>query len=206
MKRNFGTADWDWDRIVADAKNNPQRDTVGYAYLGSLINPSGKYYLPFACSNVEPCPECGGDGCARKNVKTVNQERKDMPHRETKCRYCDGTGERVADEYMNLEAFGGVKVGDKFLCNVCNGTKKQSVTCPTCDGSGSEEAREDELFWAELDKEAEKHGGWIESGEGDPCDSFFCVAIESEEDQWESADEPTEAANCRQCQEEKETK
>lgn len=34
-------------------------------YLGSVLSfcPSGKYYLPFACSNVELCPRCKGSGC-----------------------------------------------------------------------------------------------------------------------------------------------
>ena len=27
------------------------------------IMPSGKFYMPWACSNVEPCPRCKGKGC-----------------------------------------------------------------------------------------------------------------------------------------------
>jgi hypothetical protein len=34
-------------------------------YLGTVfaIMPSGKYYMPWACSNVEPCSRCKGQGC-----------------------------------------------------------------------------------------------------------------------------------------------
>lgn len=34
-------------------------------YLGTVfsIMPSGKYYLPFACSNVDACNRCKGKGC-----------------------------------------------------------------------------------------------------------------------------------------------
>lgn len=34
-------------------------------YLGTVfaIMPSGKYYMPWACSNVDPCPRCEGKGC-----------------------------------------------------------------------------------------------------------------------------------------------
>lgn len=34
-------------------------------YIGSVLSltPSGKYYLPFACSHVENCNRCKGKGC-----------------------------------------------------------------------------------------------------------------------------------------------
>lgn len=52
-------------------KHHPEvfRDEDGQiiesTYLGSVLNhcPSGKYYLPFACSNVIVCPRCKGAGC-----------------------------------------------------------------------------------------------------------------------------------------------
>jgi len=85
-------------------------------YLGTVFNmfPSGKYYTPWACSNVEPCPRCKGEGC-----------------------------------------------------NFCGNL-------------GSREAYEDEIFREELEKQAEKYGGWVRSGEGDPCDIFFEMYIEEE--------------------------
>lgn len=52
--------DWNWDAVKEEAENNPSEsmwdkgEYFGYCYLGSVfcIMPSGKYYTPFACSNV----------------------------------------------------------------------------------------------------------------------------------------------------------
>jgi hypothetical protein len=39
----------------------------------------------------------------------------------------------------------------------------------------AKEAKADEAWYAAMDRAAEKHGGSIESGEGDPCDLYFAV-------------------------------
>ena len=38
---------------------------VRCTFVGTVFNvmPSGKYYMPWACSNVEPCNRCKGTGC-----------------------------------------------------------------------------------------------------------------------------------------------
>ena len=67
-------------------------------FLGTVfaLCPSGKYYLPFACSNVETCPRCKGNG----STKSGNH-----------CTWCDGLGSREAylDQvwYETLDAMGG---------------------------------------------------------------------------------------------------
>ena len=38
-----------------------------------------------------------------------------------------------------------------------------------------------ERYWEALEKAAGRLGGWIESGEGDPTDIFFCLPHESKE-------------------------
>lgn len=35
-----------------------------------------------------------------------------------------------------------------------------------------------EAYWEALERAAERLGGWIENGEGDPCDVFFCLPLE----------------------------
>jgi len=52
-------------------------------FLGTVfaLLPSGKYYMPFACSNVDLCPRCHGKGETR-NGKV--------------CTWCDGLGSREA--------------------------------------------------------------------------------------------------------------
>lgn len=32
-----------------------------------------------------------------------------------------------------------------------------------------------ERYWEALERAADRLGGWIENGEGDPCDVFFCL-------------------------------
>jgi hypothetical protein len=61
--------DWNWDEIREEAlqciEENEMGDQEGRMFLGTVFHlmPSGKYYQPFACSNVEACEECKGDGC-----------------------------------------------------------------------------------------------------------------------------------------------
>ena len=43
-----------------------------------------------------------------------------------------------------------------------------------------------------LEKAANRLGGWIESGEGDPCDVFFCLPATGEE---EAGDEEEDASD-----------
>ena len=83
-------------------------------FLGTVfaLCPSGKYYTPWANSNVESCNRCKGKGC------------------------------------------------------------------DFCGHLGSREAFEDQLYYETLDDLAEKHGMYIMSGEGDPCDVFVCVSRE----------------------------
>ncbi len=42
-----------------------------------------------------------------------------------------------------------------------------------CSNVTGAEADRDERYGIALEKAADKYGGWIESGEGDPCDMFF---------------------------------
>ena len=65
-------------------------NVIASLFVGTVfsLTPSGKYYLPFACSNVELCPRCKGTG-QTKNGKH--------------CTWCDGLGSREAylDELWN---------------------------------------------------------------------------------------------------------
>ncbi len=69
-------------------------------FIGTCFNilPSGKYYMPFACSNVEKCSKCDGKGeITNPNAKTVE------------CPVCHGIGSEEAykDQVMQkaLEDF-----------------------------------------------------------------------------------------------------
>jgi hypothetical protein len=48
------------DDLVDDSGN-----IIGRAFIGTVftLTPSGKYYMPWACSNLEVCGNCNGQGC-----------------------------------------------------------------------------------------------------------------------------------------------
>jgi len=53
------------DIVVTHQDYQGDAPLIARAYVGSVFSllPSGKFYTPWANSNVEPCPRCGGDGC-----------------------------------------------------------------------------------------------------------------------------------------------
>jgi hypothetical protein len=91
-------AEFDWEKLKAEALRNPHydlevEDDICSIFLGTVMSltPSGKYYTPWANSNVTP------------------------------------------NDIAN-----------------------------------------DALWYEALDAVAESYDGWVESGEGDPCDLFVC--------------------------------
>ena len=62
-------------------------NTLKSIFIGTCFNimPSGKYYMPFACSNVVKCSKCDGKGeITNSNAKTVE------------CPVCHGLGSEEA--------------------------------------------------------------------------------------------------------------
>lgn len=176
---------WNWAGIVEDAKNNVgdmgmfDDEPHGACYLGSVLSlaPSGKYYTPFANSNVDVCPQCGGSG-VMKNRKAnpeayADAKKADSVLRTYAMEHYGGWAERRwPDELVGqLDA----------LVKTQNATKPE-LTCSRCGGMGSHEAYQDQEFYDALDQVAEEHGGWIESGEGDALDIFFGIAVEVPEE------------------------
>ena len=152
---------WNWPKIVAHAENNTfqeEESINGSCMVGSLLSvPSGKYYMPFACSNVDPCPHCKGDG----SVKNLN---------------CDTAKYEVALENVRRARFKAMQDFGAY----CNGEWPEGTqayitvlqihadglnpvhTCPFCNGTGSEEAYLDSLWIEALEQVAEENGGWME--------------------------------------------
>jgi len=79
--------------VYYDAENESFYKSV---FLGSTLSlcPSGKYYMPFACSNLTPCPDCTGTG----KVKGVRFESsgKEVEDIEYECFRCGGSGSHEA--------------------------------------------------------------------------------------------------------------
>ena len=176
--------EWNWDDIKSSATQELADDDesgqeVGRCWLGSCLSlaPSGKYYLPWACSNLDPCPRCKGTGSAKK---------------ADPCEWCKGTGRRAVGEFaaargVNIEEATkyledvSSKIDEAtmtFACFACNGEGSVHKDCSWCGGGGSREAHLDQQWYEALDDVAGEHGMYIESGEGDATDLFAVVVVE----------------------------
>jgi len=74
-------SDFHWDNIISEL-NNPDDDMIiddewndsKYVslYVGNILSimPSGKYYMPFACSNIENVREVLQDECYREALES----------------------------------------------------------------------------------------------------------------------------------------
>lgn len=153
----------------------------GYHYksvfLGTVfaLCPSGKYYMPFACSNVEVCSVCNGAGVVSNGAynKEILDEMKEIEAdfiqklKDKNCTYWDMPKEDREDMDEAREIIRATE---------------QTVQCPYCHGVGSREAYEDEEFYTALDAELEARGMYREHGEGDPCDVLAIMQVEVDED------------------------
>lgn len=155
----------------ANPTKDPDDTWVKTWYIGSVFNlhPSGKYYMPFACSNVMGCIDCCHDG---RVVNGATDPRKFAflkgLHDQTTS-YCSEHG------FLGM---GNVLSGIRNAMNSC----AEDIVCPVCNGTGSREASEDESWREALEKLLGEAGCWLISGEGDPCDLFICCHAEEEEE------------------------
>lgn len=132
-------------------------------YLGSVfsLTPSGKYYLPFACSNVEACPNCGGRGSRRSGVPR-RIARKYRAGSRAHLRAIKRMRAAGADcTFPPLDRI--MRLRDRFPL---------TIACEACGGVGSREAYLDEMWNETVEEELSARGLSLESGEGDPCDLF----------------------------------
>lgn len=177
---------WDWDGLKMTCQQNaePDRDNpgqmTGSAFVGTVfqLTPSGKYYTPLACGNVNPCSRCKGQG------KITNRRQNPEVHAQ-------------ATQWANdLRAYAMRRYGpwadkkwSKAITQEIEQTDKQvkqtapEITCPACDGVGSVEAFQDEVWQEVFESVAESHGMFVTSGEGDPCDVLVAMVWDQEEAQ-----------------------
>lgn len=147
--------------------------------LGSVFSlyPSGKYYTAFACSNLEICPKCGGNG-------SLSNPKRDPKANAVYKKYRLELSKDVVAKYGGW-ANGGwpEEVLKKVarLDSLIEGSES-SIECPKCHGLGSEEAYLDQQFRDQLELEASAMGLYIRESEGDPCDILIaqCMDLPSE--------------------------
>lgn len=152
-------------------------NTLKSVFIGTCFNimPSGKYYQPFACSNVEKCPKCKGKGeifnpNADSALHEENLKKEQFWFEELKKNekmYCDltDTEKKVIDDIRKC-----IKYYDK------------TIECPVCHGLGSEEAYKDQVMQEALEDYADKYGAFVHNSEGDSCDMFVSIVVDEEED------------------------
>jgi len=159
-------------------------------YLGSVfaLTPSGKYYQPFACSNVDACPVCGGSGHVRGELKRRTARK--WRNRNTRMRK------------LWIRRYGPASDGKwpkrihvaALHLNQLQARLHAATFCVRCDGCGSAEAADDER-WKEMAEEALGELGFsLESGEGDPCDYFAVQSRDTKEVDEEGDDGAAEQA------------
>lgn len=170
---------WDLDKIRAALDREPwevcdhdtSRETRAIG-LGSVFQnyPSGKYYMPFACGNLDDCPVCQGTGDAKPTLKRrVLRKWKNENKRRRRLwvkRYGDWSGGKWPAHV--------VAAADRL-------NKKQlriDPSCPRCGGMGSHEAYDDERWREKTEEEFNAIGVSFESSEGDPT---YLLAVEYRE-------------------------
>ena len=147
------------EALDAEGWEDAEHNTDSYGqerrlYLGTVFGctPSGKFYAPFACSNVRGCDACAGTGLlanfkARKSraLAKLGAARKHRVHA--------WPDPRSAKTYQRR--------------------RRAYRSCTACGGLGSREAHLDELWRAYAESVCESVGASLENGEGDPCDLFI---------------------------------
>jgi hypothetical protein len=116
-------------------------------YLGSVysVMPSGKYYMPFAHSNLDVCEKCNGSGKIdnpNKKTKSYNRAEKHIKQMIKK----------LSNGYWNMPE------GYRNRLDLLRKRKayyQPHIECPICGGCGFPEAYQDELWTAQAEKELE---------------------------------------------------
>lgn len=133
-------------------------------HIGTVfsITPSGKVYTPFANSNVVRCPRCHGSGTIKP--KTANPDR----FAELEAQVF-AESKKLVDEY-GAWCEGRWPKGREAELDRLRKLKDRvatTSTCPLCNGIGSREAYEDEVFNETLEGAASDAGCWIDHRDED---------------------------------------
>jgi hypothetical protein len=164
----------DWNAVLAEMKTaewysdgecgEERRVYAGRAYH---LNPSGKYYMPWACGNLKPCPGCKGTG----QRKTTRKQRKIRKRHERIRRLADKRG-LVGKPFMSSN----LGRHNKW----CGKHNYGYFSCEHCNGMGCHEAYMDEIWQELFEEEANSYGYGIQAGEGDPTDVYLCEYRDAE--------------------------
>lgn len=151
LREELDSEEWEDDSFLGDSQTRR-------VYLGTVFSllPSGKYYTPWANSNVSGCHCCHGKG-------TIPGHPNARVRKRNKSRYEKmlGLAQKLGPEYAVRHADVRLAARDRF-----------EKTCPVCHGVGSKEAYLDECWYEQAEEELDSIGCSLDAGEGDPCDLF----------------------------------
>lgn len=155
-------------------------------YLGSVfaLTPSGKYYQPFACSNLAPCPVCGGSGHVRGNVKARTARKWRNRNRRQRQLWIRRYGPAHEGRWP-MRIHEAVQHLNQLQVRL-----NAETFCARCDSCGSAEAADDERWKEQAEEVLGQFGFRLEVGEGNPCDYYAIEYRDSREvDEGEDEDE-----------------
>jgi len=133
-------------------------EDVRRVWLGTVfgLTPSGKFYTPFACSNVSgDCPVCQGKG--HMTPKTGNKIRKRAEARSKD--FARKTLKRTGDARQRY-----AEAVKELRIKAFNASRDE---CPCCYGSGSLSATKDELWNEALEHAAESIDAYVDFHDSD---------------------------------------
>jgi hypothetical protein len=171
IRRELDTEEWEEDGF--------NDSMVRRTFLGTVfvLVPSGKYYEPFACSNLSLCSVCHGN-------RFIGAHRSRRVRNRARARH--NKVERLALKRYNRGSPGVIKT-----YKIRN--KAQQIwhgrPCPHCEAIGSREAYLDEVWKEEVEEQLRDIGASLEHGEGDPCDLFAVEYKEMEDDDEQAQDD-----------------
>lgn len=153
---------------------------VTSAYLGTIfgLTPSGKYYTPWAHSNVTPCPKCQGAG-SRPNPRADAEAHANATR--ARARWI----RRMLDAGQNYQTASPEMRDALDRLRATLEKTQPEKTCPFCDGLGSREALLDQVWWEEAETRAEKLDATIHLGEDCPTDIYLTIWAD-----WAEPEEP----------------
>lgn len=178
--------EWDVNQIIRHVANEQPSEfedcedgqRVKATFLGSLINPSRSFYLPFACSNVAgDCPVCQGKGGLPNETACQARYQKAQEERRIITSRFREVGLMFA-EWPKKSQY-RARVLDRCIARYAPAT-----VCPICRGCGSKSAADDESWREAFEALLGEHDMSLEQGlNGDPCAYFVCqyVTVEPEE-------------------------
>jgi hypothetical protein len=187
VRERLDGEDWE-DDIHGDGSQ------VRRLYLGSVfsLTPSGKYYMPFACSNVMGCDTCKGTCYVQARLyKRRTQKKHSARHVATQRLWERRWGALTGlwgRELNAHEARAKAWLTSQPKAFRLRGFMPGSVCTACCDTSGSREAHLDEMWRLSAEAAFEAIGLSIEVGEGDPCD-LFAVEYRDNPDQEDEDDD-----------------